>query len=239
MTLIQAEAARMGRLVEDLLMLAQFDQDCPVDRHPVDLSSIAARSVLGARLIQPGRPIGPHADAPVIVDGDAERLCQVADNLIGNALQHTPQGSAVAVTVRDRAGAAELIVVNQGPGMTADQASRVFERFYRTDRARSPGRGGNGLGLSSTAALVEAHDGTITVGTGWAAAPRSRSGCRSPLWPATRLAAASTRASHESHRRPHEALVLAVYQLGVDHRHHPATTGGPARRHHPRRPRPP
>ena len=166
MTLIHAEATRMGRLVEDLLMLAQFDQDRPVDRHPVDLSSIAARSVLAARLIQPGRPIGLHADAPVIVDGDAERLRQVADNLIGNALQHTPRGSAVGVTVRDRAGGAELIVADQGPGMTADQASRVFERFYRTDRARSRARGGNGLGLSIAAALVAAHDGTITVGTG-------------------------------------------------------------------------
>ena len=166
MTLIHAEATRMGRLVEDLLMLAQFDQDRPVDRHPVDLSSIAARSVLAARLIQPGRPIGLHADAPVIVDGDAERLRQVADNLIGNALQHTPRGSAVGVTVRDRAGGAELIVADQGPGMTADQASRVFERFYRTDLARSRARGGNGLGLSIAAALVAAHDGTITVGTG-------------------------------------------------------------------------
>jgi two-component system OmpR family sensor kinase len=165
MTLIHAEATRMGRLVEDLLMLAQFDQDRPVDRHPVDLSSIAARSVLAARLIQPGRPIGLHADAPVIVDGDAERLRQVADNLIGNALQHTPRGSAVSVTVRDQAGEGELIVADQGPGMTADQASRVFDRFYRTDRARSRARGGNGLGLSIAAALVAAHDGTITVGS--------------------------------------------------------------------------
>jgi signal transduction histidine kinase len=165
MTLIQQEATRMGRLVEDLLMLAQFDLDRPLDRHPVDLSSIAARAVLAARLIQPDRPITLHADAPVIVDGDAERLRQVLDNLIGNALQHTPRGSAVTVSVQDQAGQAQLTVADNGPGMTSDQASRVFERFYRTDRARARARGGTGLGLSIAATLTSAHAGTITVDT--------------------------------------------------------------------------
>jgi hypothetical protein len=154
MTLIHTEATRMGRLVEDLLMLAQFDLDRPLDRRPVDLSSIAAQAVLAARLIQPDRPITLRADAPVIVDGDAERLRQVLDNLIGNALQHTPRGSAVTVSVQDQAGQAQLTVADHGPGMTSDQASRVFERFYRTDRARA--RGGTGLGLSIAAALPKA-----------------------------------------------------------------------------------
>ncbi|HEX9352272.1 MAG TPA: ATP-binding protein [Streptosporangiaceae bacterium] len=163
MTLIHHEALRMGRLVEDLLMLAQFDQDRPLDRHPVDLSSIAARAVLAARLIQPDRPITLHADAPVIVDADAERLRQVIDNLIGNALQHTPRGSPVTVMVQDQAGQAQLTVADNGPGMTAGQASRVFERFYRTDRARSRAQGGTGLGLSIAAALTAAHAGTITI----------------------------------------------------------------------------
>ncbi len=163
MTLIRTEATRMGRLVEDLLLLAQFDEDRPLDRRPVNLSSIAARAVLAGRLIQPGRPISLHADAPVIVDGDAERLRQVADNLIGNALQHTPLDSAITVTVQDQAGQAQLTVADHGPGMTADQASRVFERFYRTDGARSRARGGTGLGLSIAAALTAAHDGTISI----------------------------------------------------------------------------
>jgi two-component system, OmpR family, sensor kinase len=165
MTLIHAEATRMGRLVEDLLMLAQFDLDRPLDRRPVDLSSIAAQAVLAARLIQPDRPITLRADAPVIVDGDAERLRQVLDNLIGNALQHTPRGSAVTVSVQDQAGQAQLTVADSGPGMTSDQASHVFERFYRTDRARARARGGTGLGLSIAATLTAAHAGTITVDT--------------------------------------------------------------------------
>jgi two-component system OmpR family sensor kinase len=146
-------------------MLAQFDQDRPLERRPVDLSSIAARTVLAARLIQPDRPITLHADAPVIVDADAGRLRQVADNLIGNALQHTPRGSPITVTVQDQAGRAQLSVADHGPGLTADQAAHVFERFYRTDRARSRARGGTGLGLSIAAALIAAHDGTITVGS--------------------------------------------------------------------------
>jgi two-component system OmpR family sensor kinase len=165
MTLIQTEATRMGRLVDDLLMLAQFDQDRPLERHPVDLSSIAARAVLAARLIQPGRPLSLRADVPVIVEGDAERLRQVLDNLIGNALQHTPRGSAVTVTVQEQAGQAQLTVADRGPGLTADQASHVFERFYRTDRTRTRARGGSGLGLSIAAALAAAHAGTITVDT--------------------------------------------------------------------------
>ena len=165
MTLIHTEATRMGRLVEDLLMLAQFDLDRPLDRHPVNLSSIAAQAVLAARLIQAGHPITLHADAPVIVDGDAERLRQVLDNLIGNALQHTPRGAAVTVSVQDQAGQAQLTVADHGPGMTSDQASRVFERFYRTDRARARAQGGTGLGLSIAATLTAAHAGTITVDT--------------------------------------------------------------------------
>ena len=165
MTLIQQEAGRMGRLVEDLLMLAQFDEHPPLDLHLVDLSSIAAEAVQAARLMQPGRRIALHADEPVIVHADGGRIRQVIDNLVGNAVQHTPAGSPVTVTVHGQAGQARLTVADTGPGMTADQAARVFERFYRTDGARSRARGGAGLGLSIAATLTAAHGGTITVDT--------------------------------------------------------------------------
>ena len=165
MALIQQEASRMGRLVEDLLMLAQFDEHPPLDRQPVDLSSIAAEAVQSARLVPPGRRIALHADEPIIVHADGGRIRQVIDNLVGNALQHTPAGSPVTVTVTGRAGQARLTVADNGPGMTADQAARVFERFYRTDGARSRARGGTGLGLSIAATLTAAHGGTITVDT--------------------------------------------------------------------------
>jgi two-component system, OmpR family, sensor kinase len=165
MSLIAGEADRMGRLVADLLLLARYDTGRPLERRPVDLASLAAEAVTRARIMDPGRPITLNAAEPVIVDADEERLAQVIDNLIGNALQHTPPGSPVTVTVTDGSGRGQLTVTDQGPGMTAEQASRVFERFYRTDGARSRARGGTGLGLAIAASLVAAHHGEITVDT--------------------------------------------------------------------------
>jgi two-component system, OmpR family, sensor kinase len=163
-TRIQQEATRMGLLVEDLLLLAQFDEDRPLDRQPVDLSSVAAEAVLMARTVPRGHSLTLNAAPdPVIVSADGGRLRQVIDNLIGNAVQHTPPGTTVTVAVDSVPGYGQLTVADDGPGMTAEQASRVFERFYRTDDARSRARGGTGLGLSIAAALVDAHGGTITV----------------------------------------------------------------------------
>jgi signal transduction histidine kinase len=165
MTLIRDEASRMGRLVEDLLMLARFDAGRPLDRRHVDLGSIAARAVQAARIVNPGRPVTLQAGDPVIVYADEERLRQVIDNLIGNAVQHTPPRSPVTVAVTGTAGTGEITVADKGPGMTAEQAARVFERFYRTDDARARARGGTGLGLSIAASLAGAHGGEIAVDT--------------------------------------------------------------------------
>jgi two-component system, OmpR family, sensor kinase len=164
MTRIQQEATRMGFLVDDLLLLAQFDEDRPLDKQPVDLSSVAAEAVLMARTVARGQALTLQAAAdPVIVSADGGRLRQVIDNLIGNALQHTPPGTLVTVGVDSVPGYGQITVADNGPGLTAEQTSRVFERFYRTDDARSRARGGTGLGLSIAATLVEAHGGTITV----------------------------------------------------------------------------
>jgi two-component system, OmpR family, sensor kinase len=165
MGLVQQEATRMGRLVDDLLMLAQFDLDRPLDQRPVDLSSIAAAAVSAARRIQPDRPITLIAADPVIARADDGRVRQVIDNLVGNALQHTPPGSPVIVTVTGSLADAQITVADRGPGMTPEQAAHVFERFYRTDRARARSGGGAGLGLSIAAALAAAHGGRITVDT--------------------------------------------------------------------------
>jgi two-component system, OmpR family, sensor kinase len=165
MTLIRREANRMGRLVEDMLMLARLDQGRPLDLCYVDLASVAAQAVQAARIVNPGRPITLRAGDPVIVHADEERLRQVIDNLIGNAVQHTPPRSSVTVSVHSSSGTGEIVVADHGPGMTAEQAARVFERFYRTDDARARARGGTGLGLSIAASLVAAHGGDITVDT--------------------------------------------------------------------------
>jgi signal transduction histidine kinase len=165
MGLIARGAGRMGRLVDDLLLLAKFDAGRALDRRPVDLASIAAEAVQQARIVAAGRPITLKAAEPVIVDADAERLRQIIDNLIGNAVQHTPAETPVTVTVTGEPGSGRLTVADQGPGMTQEQASHVFERFYRTDDARTRARGGAGLGLAIAASLAAAHDGELTVDT--------------------------------------------------------------------------
>jgi two-component system, OmpR family, sensor kinase len=165
MSLIARESGRMGRLVDDLLLLARFDEGRPLDRRPVDLASIGAEAVQRARIVAPERPITVEAAEPVIVYADAERLRQIIDNLIGNAIQHTPTGSPVTVTVTSEPGSGRLTVADRGPGMTPEQASRVFERFYRTDGARTRTSGGAGLGLAIAASLAAAHGGELTVDT--------------------------------------------------------------------------
>jgi two-component system OmpR family sensor kinase len=155
----------MGALVDDLLLLARFDAGRPLDRRPVDLASIAAEAVQQARIAAPGRPITLEAAEPVIVDADAERLRQIIDNLIGNAIQHTPPGSPVTVIATSEPGRGRLTVADRGPGMTPEQASHVFERFYRTDNARTRASGGAGLGLAIAASLAAAHYGELTVDT--------------------------------------------------------------------------
>jgi two-component system, OmpR family, sensor kinase len=170
MTLIDREASRMGRLVEDLLLLAKFDAGRSLNRQPVDLASIAAEAVSAARMVHPGRRIALRATEPVVISADDERVRQVIDNLIGNAVTHTQGDCPVTVTVVSDTGQVgpewgELTVADDGPGMTPEQAARVFERFYRTDDSRTRSSGGAGLGLAIAASLTAAHGGEITVDT--------------------------------------------------------------------------
>jgi two-component system OmpR family sensor kinase len=207
---VEAEATRMGLLVEDLLTLARLDQQRPLTKAPVDLLTLAADTVQDARIVAPDRSIDLSV-APgtaFLVDGDEPRLRQVLANLVNNAITHTPAGTPVRVkiargTVEAQSGdgsagsagasgtfgqtgrgwegstgeadpgeargravpAVVLDVEDDGPGMTADQAQRVFERFYRADAARNRASGGTGLGLAIVSGLVAAHGGTVSVHT--------------------------------------------------------------------------
>ncbi len=104
---------------------------------------------------------------PMTVEGDAARLHQVLANLLDNAQAYSPAGSPVAVRLEevsdDGQSFVAVEVADEGQGLTPDQADRVFERFYRTDAARSRAHGGTGLGLSIVAAIAEAHGGTVAV----------------------------------------------------------------------------
>jgi two-component system OmpR family sensor kinase len=176
MVRVEKEAARMGLLVEDLLLLARLDKQRPLARQPVDLLSLAADAVGDARLLAPARTIdlSVQPGAAFLVIGDEPRLRQVIGNLMSNALTHTPDGTPIEVSVStgtldpqagDHTPAVILDVIDQGPGMTQEQARRVFERFYRADQARTRATGGSGLGLAIVRALVVAQGGVASVRT--------------------------------------------------------------------------
>ena len=149
----------MSLLVDDLLLLARIDEGRPLEQKPVDLAAVVGEAVDAARVVEPDRPIEVSVE-PASVIGDEARLHQVLDNLLANARTHTPAGTPVSVELERLDGYAELTVADHGPGLTEEQATRVFERFYRTDGSRARASGGAGLGLSIVAAVAQAHGGT-------------------------------------------------------------------------------
>jgi two-component system OmpR family sensor kinase len=169
MNRIESEAARMGLLVEDLLLLARLDAQRELVRAPVDLVALAADAVHDARALSPDRRVSlevTHNQGVPVVLGDESRLRQVLGNLMTNALTHTPAGTQVTVGVATEPGWAVLSVSDQGPGLAPQDAQRAFERFYRADSSRTrPHRGGSGLGLSIVAALTAAHGGVAELDT--------------------------------------------------------------------------
>ncbi|WP_433354498.1 sensor histidine kinase [Micromonospora saelicesensis] len=167
---IEDEAARMGLLVEDLLLLARLDMERPLSLTPVELPVLASDAVQAARAMAPDRrielEIAPES-GPLVVSADDARLRQVIGNLVTNALTHTPPEAEIRVRLRAEPGGFAVVeVADTGPGLSAEQAERVFERFYRADAARTrraDGNTGTGLGLAIVAALVAAHHGSVEV----------------------------------------------------------------------------
>jgi two-component system OmpR family sensor kinase len=171
---VEQESTRMGVLVEDMLLLARLDQQRPIERRPVDLLTLAADAVQDARMIAPRRKIELTVGhgAAFLVLGDEARLRQVITNLMSNALSHTPDGTPIDVRILTHGANGRLPVPSvtievgdHGPGLSKEQAERVFERFYRADQARGRKTGGAGLGLAIVAALVDAHGGAVGVDT--------------------------------------------------------------------------
>lgn len=168
---IEAEAQRMGQLVEDLLTLARVDEQRPLESKPLDLLLLGNDAAMDARASAPDREISVigldgAAPRPAPVLGDEGRLRQVMANLVTNALRYTPAGSPIEIAVgvepviADRKDSV-IEVRDHGPGISDDDAARVFERFYRADTSRYRETGGTGLGLAIVAALVAQHDGTV------------------------------------------------------------------------------
>jgi two-component system OmpR family sensor kinase len=172
---IEDEAKRMGLLVDDLLLLARLDQQRPFEHAPVDLRVLAGDAIEAARATAPEReirlelPVHHETADDLLVAGDEPRLRQVLSNLLDNALAYSPAEAPITVlcgrTRREDRELAFVQVRDRGPGLVPEQAERVFERFYRTDRARSRAHGGTGLGLSIVAAITAAHGGSVELDT--------------------------------------------------------------------------
>ncbi|WP_327318855.1 sensor histidine kinase [Streptomyces sp. NBC_01235] len=197
---VARNAERMNHLVDDLLLLARLDQEPAYRTVPVDLLSLAADAVSAAAVRSGGEhrvtlsPLDAQAEdcefEVVETVGDPDRLLQVVNNLLSNALVHTPPGTPVDVRVgtaragattggTDRPGRASgspplttgtpicvIEVADQGPGLPPEEAERVFERFYRVDPSRSRDHGGSGLGLAIATSIARGHVGRLELDTG-------------------------------------------------------------------------
>jgi two-component system OmpR family sensor kinase len=165
------EAARLSRLVSDLLMLAQADAGMMVERTEIDLAAVVRRSFNRATQLaeNQGKPLKLSIDrlAPARVMGDEYRLDQAIFNLLDNAVRYTQQGeirlSMVVEHHGNNQGQAIILVKDSGPGIAPEHLDHLFKRFYRVDKARSRALGGTGLGLAIVKYIVEAHSGRVQV----------------------------------------------------------------------------
>lgn len=158
---IEDEAARMGTLVEDLLVLARLDEAPEKATAVIDVALLAEDAVEDAHATDPARPIEIRTDGEALVRGNDGQLRQVLANLLRNALVHTPEGTPIEVRSRHDDGHVELEVRDHGPGLPGDDPDALFDRFWRAEGGRARGRSGAGLGLAIVAAVVAAHDGQV------------------------------------------------------------------------------
>ena len=158
---IREESKRVRQMMEDLLALAQGDEEAPLELSPQDLTAVVAYAVRAARAAARGKVTIEYQppESEIVVTFDHARIQQAISILLDNAIKYTPQGAEVKVGVQEREGWVELEVSDTGVGISREQLPLVFERFYRADQART--RGGAGLGLAIARQIVEAHGGTI------------------------------------------------------------------------------
>jgi len=173
---LSRNSAALRQIVDQLLDLAAFDNGhATLACEPLDLAGVVAAAAAAVRPVAAAAGVTLTLDlrTRATIGGDPLRIRQLADQLLGNAVKHTPDGGRVTVDLARAAPAAvELTVTDTGLGIPDGECDRVFAPFYRTQRARRKGIAGNGLGLAMSRAIVEGHHGTIRL------VPVASPGCR-------------------------------------------------------------
>jgi PAS domain S-box-containing protein len=163
---IDRNADRLQRVVGDLLFVAQVEAGrLTLERRAVDLNEVVREAIDACRPSAAGKDVELIAELEHLPEltGDCARLAQVVDNLISNAVKFTPSGGRVTVCTAHRHDVVELAVADTGMGIPADELPKLFQRFFRTERATVTAIPGTGLGLAIARAIVEGHAGQIDV----------------------------------------------------------------------------
>ena len=160
---IHRNSERLQFLIEDLLTISQLESGrLRMNLQNVQLRSLVEKTLEDLKPQAKSRSVALKNEVPeMIAHADADRLHQVLGNLIGNAIKYGRTEGTVIVRAREANGQIELCVQDDGPGIPAEALERVFERFYRIDKARSREQGGTGLGLSIVKHIVQSHGGKV------------------------------------------------------------------------------
>src|ERR1041384_487744 len=168
LTLIQEEAERLSRIVEDLFILARQPIESPTAliKEPVSLTEVVKDCARAAQVLAVRKGVRlklENDSTSIALNADEELIKRMILNLLDNAVKYTPEGGEISLALEKHNGSAEIVVRDTGIGLSERDQQRVFDRFYRVDKARSRALGGAGLGLSIVRTIVEAHGGQITV----------------------------------------------------------------------------
>ncbi|PYZ96228.1 cell wall metabolism sensor histidine kinase WalK [Alteribacter lacisalsi] len=167
----QTETERMIRLVNDLLQLSKMDsKDYQMTMNSMNLTSFVDQVIDRFEMSTKNQAITfkrKVPDEPLFVYGDRDKLTQLLDNIMSNAVKYSPQGGTITCSVKEEKGRVIISVQDEGVGIPKDSIPHVFDRFYRVDKARTRSLGGTGLGLAIAREIIQAHGGNIWVSSDW------------------------------------------------------------------------